>query len=84
MVEQGVKPVVSPSFWLTMVRTRPVVGVHYHHAAALRAERRHGRPADGEIVAIDVIAGRGIHGRRPLRQRPSWPVCGWSSSPEWR
>src|ERR1035437_4966864 len=24
LVEQGVKPVVSPSFWLTMVSTRPV------------------------------------------------------------
>src|ERR1035437_6702673 len=26
LVEQGVKPVVSPSFWLTMVSTRPVAG----------------------------------------------------------
>ena len=46
----------------------PGSGVHYHHAAALRAKRRHGRPPDGEIVPIDVIAVRRIDGRRPLRQ----------------
>ena len=66
MVEQGWNPAPRASFWLTMESIRPVVGVHRHHRAVVSAQGIHRRPADGQILAIHVVA-RGRIGESRLR-----------------
>ena len=70
-VEQGWNPLLSAIFWLTMVRMRPVAGIDHHHRAVVRPQRLHGRPADGQIFAIHVVAFGGIgESRLASRDRP--------------
>ena len=81
-VEHGWKPVLSASFWFTMLRMRPVAGIDHDHDAVVLAERVHRGAADVQIFAIDVVAVRGIgisrarpgtagdhYGRRAARAR---------------
>ena len=42
------------SFWFTIVRMRPLDGIHHYHAAGEGAQGGDGGAADDEIVAIHV------------------------------
>ena len=74
-VEQGWNPALSASFWLTMEKHAPGRRVHRHHRTVVGAQGIHGRPADGQILAIHVVATRSNRQKSARsKDRPQLPA----------